>query len=90
MGPKKKNRHLDDWEKDFEALDDNGDLKEPEVAVKPGAWPCCGDGCGAALSNHCFMRTGMRIEVVWSLERSRQVEEKGPEKGKEGRCVRER
>ncbi|KAK2076411.1 hypothetical protein QBZ16_000936 [Prototheca wickerhamii] len=35
MGPKKKNRHLDDWEKDFEALDDNGDLKEPEVAVKP-------------------------------------------------------
>lgn len=38
MPPKKKNRNLDDWEKDFAALDENGDLKEPEEAVsKPGA-----------------------------------------------------
>lgn len=43
MPPKKKNRNLDDWEKDFAALDENGELKEPEEALtKPGAlkWMC--------------------------------------------------
>ncbi|KFM24316.1 Eukaryotic translation initiation factor 5B [Auxenochlorella protothecoides] len=33
MPPKKKNRNLDDWEKDFAALDENGELKEPEEAL---------------------------------------------------------
>lgn len=70
MPPKKKNRNLDDWEKDFEALDELGNLKEPEEApVKQGGWAgpvvqACSSACCNCEMVHAWAGRPLRCVGV--------------------------